>query len=81
MDATVDWLTGATIQRVIRRGVYLELETIKAGESHLVILGANRIVAEDECYGCGETRSVDIVETAGQRERVCSICGRSWKVL
>jgi transcription elongation factor Elf1 len=79
-DATVDWLTGATILKAVRRGVCLELETQKGSESHLVILGANRMQTDLHCLGCGEERLVEVVETAGKQEAVCGVCARSWKL-
>ena len=76
-DATVERLTGAHILRVERHGSCVELFTDKGR----VIMGADRVLDENECYGCGESRSVAIVETAGRKEYVCDICGRSWKLL
>jgi hypothetical protein len=80
MDATVDWLTGATILKAVRRGVCLELETTKGGEAHQVILGANRLQTDLHCLGCGEERLVEVVDTAGQQEAFCPVCSRSWKL-
>lgn len=75
-DWTAAGLTGATIQKATRRGVCLDLETSKGR----FIIGAHQVHAELRCLGCGEDRLTEIVETAGKREGVCAVCGRSWKL-
>jgi hypothetical protein len=76
MDHTVEFLTGARILTCERRGACLDLMTDKGR----VILGAHRAFTDLHCFGCGEERLVEIVETAGKQEAVCAVCGRSWKV-
>jgi hypothetical protein len=74
VDATIDTLTGATILRATRNGIWLELETTKG----LVILGARATRSDLHCLGCGEERLVEVVQTAGKDEAVCGVCARSW---
>lgn len=76
MDATVEMLTGATILRCERMGTCLSLETTKGR----VIVGAHKVHVDLHCFGCGEERLVEVVETAGKQEGVCAVCGRSWKL-
>ena len=77
VDATIDLLTGARILRAERRGLCIELELDKGNR---VILGAKAEFVDLHCYGCGEERLVEVVETAGQQEAVCGVCARSWKL-
>ena len=66
-------LTGATVIKAERRGTSLDLDTTKGR----FIVGAHRVYGELVCMGCGEERLTEIVETAGQQEGVCAVCGVS----
>lgn len=76
MDATIDALTGATIHRATRSGIWLDLETSKGR----ILLSARSAVTDLHCMGCGEERLVEVIETAGKQEAVCGVCSRSWKL-
>lgn len=80
MDATIEWLTGCTILKAERRGVCVELDTMKGQDRHLVIMGGHHLYHDLRCMGCQEERQIEIVETAGRQEAFCPVCSRSWKL-
>jgi hypothetical protein len=75
-DGTLDTLTGATILKATRNGIWLDLETTKGR----VLLSARYARTDLHCLGCGEERLVEVVDTAGIEEAVCGVCARSWKL-
>ena len=77
MDATIDLLTGARILKAERHGMCVHLELDKG---HTVIMGGRVVTHDLHCYGCGEERLCEVVETAGRQEGVCGVCGRSWRL-
>ncbi len=76
MDATIQQLTGATILKATRDGVWLDLETSKGR----ILIGAKSVCAALHCVSCGEERLVEVVQTAGVDEAFCAVCARSWKL-
>jgi hypothetical protein len=71
---TTEMLTGALILKADRSDGWLRLSTTK-GNVHVA---GGRVRLDLECPRCGEFRLVEIVETAGKQEGVCSVCAHAW---
>lgn len=67
-------LTGATIRRAWRHGIWLCLDTDKGR----VDVAAGRQRGELICERCGEVRLVEIVRDARGIQGLCNVCAFSW---